>query len=771
MSEENKNQSFQDLETGETVEANASTSEPAPAGPVEAAQASVAATPEQPPQATAEVTPATQSAATPTTTAAAPANSAAPAVTAAAQPGLQNALQAKKDAQTNKKVLFGCLGGAALIFFIFLIIVFIFVSGPADTPNPLARLLGIDQNKFINGLITIVNLIFILLSLITVVTALVGFFRMSTAKKDDKLARRKGAMTTVLGIVFFVVSILIWAGVYLYLDSRRTAVVENKTLPAITTEPAETLNLTAPVSIRFDASNVPVDTRKYEIISYRWDFGNGETQTGQIVSYEFADKGEKNGRFDVLLTVTKRDRKTGEEIEDQFSKVISIANVKVNAEIKADPLKGPIPLTVKFDASASKDADGNIVSYEWDFDGDGTYDDASGAEVEHTFEQVGKYEVGVQVTDNNNEHAEATVIIEAEAAKKADAVITINAQGDLQSNVSYVFDAKNSKSPSGKIIKYLWNFGDGGKEETTRTISHIFAQPGSYDVELTVTDDTGLSSTITRKVVVVPYVSDVSASIKTDPALAVNSTTLSGQVPFKVSFSAEKGQFSPDLIDYEWDFNGDGQSDSLEQGAQYTYSEPGTYKASLKVTGNDNKEYTTFITIDAQEQGITAAIKASVIEGIVPLSIDFDASASTHPSSSITAFEWDFGDGSAPKKGSSKISYKFTKIGTFVVTVTALGADGSSNSTQININVLPVPLKACFEPSVSKGKEPLTVQFNSSCTTGTVVKYNWNFGDGGSASSNMPIHVFEKKGTYKVVLEVSDNDNVISTADHIITVE
>jgi PKD repeat protein len=195
------------------------------------------------------------------------------------------------------------------------------------------------------------------------------------------------------------------------------------------------------------------------------------------------------------------------------------------------------------------------------------------------------------------------------------------------------------------------------------------------------------------------------------------------------------------------------------------------YTVKLKVTGTDNKEYSTTLSVVATEQAITAAIKASVIEGIVPLNVDFDASGSTHPSSTITAFEWDFGDGSVPKKGGSKISYKYTKIGTFVVTVTALGADGSSASAQVNINVLPVPLKACFEPSVSQGKAPLTVQFNSSCTTGTVVKYNWNFGDGGSASNNQPIHVFEKKGSYKVKLEVSDNDNVISTADNVITVE
>jgi PKD repeat protein len=490
--------------------------------------------------------------------------------------GLQSSVQVKKEAQNTRKIVWGCFGGAVLVFIVFLIIVFIFVGGPADSPNPLAKLLGIDQNQFVNGLITTTNLIFILVALVTVITALVGFFKMSTAKKDDKITKRKGATTTILGIVFFILSILIWAGVYLYLDSKRTAVAESKALPAISTQPVETLNLTAPVTIKFDASNAPIDTRKYEIISYAWDFSNGDTQTGQIVNYEFKDKGKKDGRFDVLLTITKRDIKTGEEIEDQFSKVISIANIMALADIKASAEKGSIPLTVQFDASASTDDDGTISSYEWDLDGDGLYDDASGEKIEHVFEKIGKYNVGLQITDNNGQHTESSIVIEAEAPQEAEAVVSVSTQGNLQTNVSYVFDAKNSKSPSGQIIKYSWNFGDGTKVETTRTTSHTFTKSGTYEVDLTVTDDTGLSDTTTKKIVVVPYVSDVSAYISTEPALATGSTTLSGQVPFKVSFGAEKSQYSPDLIEYEWDFDGDGTADSFEQGGQYTFNEVGS---------------------------------------------------------------------------------------------------------------------------------------------------------------------------------------------------
>ena len=49
-----------------------------------------------------------------------------------------------------------------------------------------------------------------------------------------------------------------------------------------------------------------------------------------------------------------------------------------------------------FDASASKDPDGGIVSYDWDF-GDGTK--ASGIEVAHTYEKPGSYTAKLVVRD------------------------------------------------------------------------------------------------------------------------------------------------------------------------------------------------------------------------------------------------------------------------------------------------------------------------------------------------------------------------------------
>ena len=56
---------------------------------------------------------------------------------------------------------------------------------------------------------------------------------------------------------------------------------------------------------------------------------------------------------------------------------------------------------VPLDGAASFDPDGTIVSYAWDLDNDGQYDDAFGASVSFIANNEGLFPIGVQVTDDN----------------------------------------------------------------------------------------------------------------------------------------------------------------------------------------------------------------------------------------------------------------------------------------------------------------------------------------------------------------------------------
>jgi glucose/arabinose dehydrogenase len=76
----------------------------------------------------------------------------------------------------------------------------------------------------------------------------------------------------------------------------------------------------------------------------------------------------------------------------------SAANQPPVARATANPTSGAAPLTVNFDGTASSDADGGTLTYEWDLDGDGAYDDSTAAKPAFTY-QDGSHQVDLRVSD------------------------------------------------------------------------------------------------------------------------------------------------------------------------------------------------------------------------------------------------------------------------------------------------------------------------------------------------------------------------------------
>ena len=78
------------------------------------------------------------------------------------------------------------------------------------------------------------------------------------------------------------------------------------------------------------------------------------------------------------------------------------------------PTSGEAPLTVSFDASASSDPDGDLLSYVWDF-GDGNTD--SGITASHTFDQVGNFTVTLTASDGEFSGSAARTILGGTSGK------------------------------------------------------------------------------------------------------------------------------------------------------------------------------------------------------------------------------------------------------------------------------------------------------------------------------------------------------------------
>ncbi|MBU1018802.1 MAG: PKD domain-containing protein [Patescibacteria group bacterium] len=678
-------------------------------------------------------------------------------------------LKAKKKKLKKKKAIMAGGITAGIVFVVMIVMIFLLLTQGGGSNNPLLQMFGISEENFFPFLIALTNIIFGLAIFIAFLVGVIGLFKTSMSKKEDKSGKKKGVVMAALGGGIFLILAFAWGFTYMYLSSQQVETQNSQNTTLIQTIPEEVTGLTAPAVIEFDASGIPFNPYKHRIISYQWDFGDGASATGETVSHKYTEKGLDGGRYTVTLDITYEDLNTGEEDSEILTMDVVFSNEQVSAIFTATPEAGALPLKVEFDASESLDPDGEIVAYEWDLDGDGKFDDAEGVTASYTYEKIGTYEASLRVTDNNGEYSISTVEIGA-GTDVPIAVITEPAD-EYVVNTEYSFSASQSDSPNGDIASYEWDFGDESSKAKTRTAKHTYDQIGTYTIILEVTDEEGEKGETELEVTVRTASEKPLAVIETTPDFDEDEGGVIGSVPFAVVFDAGSSlDADENIIEYGWDFDGDGVADDTGETAAYTYQEEGKYKAMLTVLDADGNKSTETIMVIVEAQGLTATLSASPVAGEVPMTVEFDASGSSYPDGEIVAYEWDFGDGVTDYLGGAEIEYEYDDIGTFTATVTVVASDGAEDSSSLNITVRPVELTACFEANVEQGPAPLIVTFNPTCSRGSAQNYFWDFGDGAKSFDRRPTHTFDEAGEYTVQLEVEDVTGVSDSYEGEITV-
>lgn len=338
------------------------------------------------------------------------------------------------------------------------------------------------------------------------------------------------------------------------------------------------------------------------------------------------------------------------------------------ADLQVDVDSGPAPLTVSFDASASYDPDGTITDFEWDLDGDDTFNEAGdeaaargSSSASHTYAAPGTYLAKVRVTDNAGVTDIALREINPGTGQPPQAVLMANPQsGDKPLTVS--FNAAGSTDPDGVITDYEWDLDGNGvyNEELqgedqyrgAQTAQYTYLSAGDFDATVRVTDNEGNKDTafVTIHVTNAP------------PVAAINATPPSGPAPLDVVFDAlDSTDDGGTIIDVEWDLDGNGvfNEPGMEADARgnfvtgtYQYNDPGDYSPSVRVTDDDGAQDTAGTVVHATNDPPVADLQANVTEGDAPVVVSFDAGASYDPDGSIVDIEWDLdGDGTFNEPG------------------------------------------------------------------------------------------------------------------------
>ncbi len=233
----------------------------------------------------------------------------------------------------------------------------------------------------------------------------------------------------------------------------------------------------APLTVSFDAS-ASTDPNG-DVLSYNWDFGNGNIATAATPSTVY----NTVGVYTVSLTVND-----GTNTSTVVTETITVTdgNIAPIADFVATPPTGIAPVNVNFDASNSSDANGDALTYSWDF-GDGTT--GQGVNTSHSYTAVGIYQAKLTVSDGKKESSKTVQITVTNGSPVAS--FTISAQtGDAPLTVT--LDASASVDPRGGTLSYNWDLGNG-QSANTAEVTTTYNNPGTATVRLTVTNGQGES--------------------------------------------------------------------------------------------------------------------------------------------------------------------------------------------------------------------------------------------------------------------------------------
>ncbi len=221
--------------------------------------------------------------------------------------------------------------------------------------------------------------------------------------------------------------------------------------------------------------------------------------------------------------------------------------------------------TVTFDDQST--ADGNITAYHWDF-GDGQT--STEQDPGHTYAVPGTYNVCLVITAENPA-CTATfchhVVVAHPPAGVCHAAFAAHQSNPAQQTIEFT----DQSTSNGTISSWAWDFGDG-QTSTAHSPGHTYAEPGTYLVCLTITDDGGCTSHVCHHVIVHHLVSNACHA-----AFTVHPGAANLDLQFTNSSSGTGIHTT-----YSWEF-GDGTT-STEENPQHTYAHAGHFTVCLFIT-------------------------------------------------------------------------------------------------------------------------------------------------------------------------------------------
>jgi len=225
-----------------------------------------------------------------------------------------------------------------------------------------------------------------------------------------------------------------------------------------------------------------------------------------------------------------------------------------------------------------------------------------------------------------------------------------------------------STDGDGSVTAWSWQFGDG-ESSTEQSPAHSYGTSGTYTVALTVTDNEGASTPVSRQ---------VTASAVPPPQNQPPRAEFEVDCQELTCVFSDRSTDDVGVTTWAWDF-GDGAT-STDRNPTHTYSGSGTFHVRLTVTDGEGAQDTR--THDAHPEApppppANKAPEADFDDHCEKLACSF-TDRSKDDDGVIVSWQWDFGDGATSAEANPEHTY--AERGHYQVTLTVTDDDGATDT-------------------------------------------------------------------------------------------
>ena len=484
------------------------------------------------------------------------------------------------------------------------------------------------------------------------------------------------------------------------------------------------------------------------VVSWEWNFGDGTVSFDQNPIHTYT----AFGWYNVCLTILTTDSCSSTFCQDIYFVGGGSGNCQADYTW-TNPISPNGNTQVVFTDNSMVPSGSTIISWLWDF-GDGNTSTLQNPT--HIYASAGMYFPCLAILTSDSCMSDfCNYVIVGDTLPNPDcqAMFYYGGSGTLLNQFT------DASWANGTIIAWSWDFGDG-TTSTDQNPIHTFATSGSYNVCLEITSDNGCVSSYCDMVYV-----NTTGGCNADFFYYTNNPTGMG-LDF-VFQDISQGN----IISWMWDF-GDSTISTL-QNPTHTYAVAGLYDVCLTIETSDSCVSTSCLSVMAMDTIVSNCMAYFAYGGtggaMLP-GVFIDGSSA---SGNILDWNWDFGDGTM--SSDQNPIHHYASAGYYNVCLTIF-TDNNCTDTycqtifydstgvamcQAAFTYAPAPTLLC----------PFNYQFvDVSYTTGNVISWMWDFGDGNTSTLQDPVNCYAAGGQYQATLTIMTDDSCTSSYTHIISV-